>query len=359
MSVNLENIELIDKSATQYIRDHRDPNKSYSGHDEPHLRSVAQLSTLACLAAGYDSKDIELSRIAGWFHDFERSMNETNATSDEAKSAEASTDFSIHMHSAGLYSTTDGERKALEDSILKNGRPPEFFRDRPLPEQWTQQEKVLAALFVADKMEQNGVWVIARRSQFVGGARLRADGADLPKYGLQPNRDENTAVLLEGLVRIAFINPEGIYPPVFKPLTSRMYDPQRDFLHGLFAAAGMNLDGGARLLLETKLIEDPNHPNYLQTRNLPVLSRADLAKRLHLIGGLSDEKIQAVNGDLARSAIEAVAYFSSQYKKSLEELVQTWTPQNHTAKQWQTDMMEYISGKWFNKITTELTQKTI
>lgn len=355
--MNLENIELIDKSATQYIRDHRDPNKNYSGHDKPHLKSVAQLTTLAGLAAGYGSKDIELSRIAGWFHDFERSMNESNATSDEAKSAEAETEFSTQMHSTGLYYTTDDEREAMANAILKNGRPPEFFRDRPLPEQWTQQEKVLAALFVADKMEQNGVWVIARRSQFVGGARLRAKDADLPKYGLQPNRDENKVVLLEGLVRIAFINPEGIYPPVFKPLTARMYDPQRDFLHGLFAAAGMNLDGGAGLLLETRLVEDPNHPNYLQTRNLPVLSRVDLAKRLHFIGGLSNEQIQTAKGDLANSAVEAVAYFSSDYKTALNELVQAWKPQYNMAKLWQKDMLEYIGGQWFNKITTELTQK--
>lgn len=357
--MNLENIELIDKSATQYIGDHRDPNKSYSGHDEPHLKSVAQLTTLAGLAVGYDSKDIELSRIAGWFHDFERSMNEINAMSDEAKSAEAATKFSSHMHSTGLYYTTDDERKAMAYAILKNGRPPEFFRDRPLPEQWTQQEKVLAALFVADKMEQNGVWVIARRSQFVGGARLRAEDADLPKYGLEKYKDENKAVILEGLVRIAFINPEGIYPPVFKPLTARMYDPQRDFLHGLLASAGMNLEDGAGLLLETRLLEDPDHPNYLQTRKLPVLSRVDLAKRLHFIGGLSNAQIQTAKGDLANSAVEAVAYFSSDYKTALNELVQDWKPQNNTAKQWQKDMMEYIDGQWFNKITNELTKETI
>lgn len=356
---NKEIIELIDKTAAKFIIRHRDPAKIYTGHDEPHLRRVARLTTLAGLVADYPARDIELSRIAGWFHDFERSMNETNAESDETLSAQAATEFLKEISSNRLYCTTSVEREAIKHAILKNGRPPEFFGDRPAPKEWTPAEKILATLFVADKMEQNGVWVIARRSQFVAGARLRTEDADLPDYGLQPNKDENKAVLLESAVRITFINPEGIYPPTFKPLTTRMYGPQRDFLHGLFAAAGMNLGDGARLLLETKLLTDPNHQNYLQRRKLPVLNENNLAEKLRLIGGLSDAGIENAHGDLADSAVEAVAYFSSHYEQSLEELVQTWRPQNNTAKRWQTDMMEYISGEWFNKITTELTQKTI
>lgn len=357
MFVNLENIELIDQAATLYIRKHRNPDKIYSGHEESHLRNVARLTTLAGLAAGYSSRDIELARIDGWFHDFERSMNETNAESDEALSAQAAIEFTEDLNKDRLYPTSVNERKVIEYAILENGRPPLFFRDRPLPEQWTQQEKVLAALFVADKMEQNGVWVIARRSQFVGGARLRAEDADLPKYGLQPNKDEQKAVLLEGLVRIAFINPEGIYPPVFKPLTAKMYGPQRDFIYGLLAAAGMNMNKGANLLLKTKLLEkiDPHRPNYLQTRKLPILNIVDLTKRLRLIGGLSDSGIKNARGDLASSAVEAVAYFSSHYTQPLEELVQAWEPRNNTAKQWQADMMAYVNGKWFDQITQELT----
>lgn len=355
--INLENIELIDKSAIQYISKHRNPDKIYSGHDESHLRSVAQLTELAGLAAGYCLRDIELSRIAGWFHDFERSMNETNSKSDESLSAKAATEFSKQIHTTELYYTTSDEREAIEYAILKAGRPPECFTKKPDLNLWTLPERIPAALFVADKMEANGVWVIARRSQFVAGARLRAEDADLPKYGLQPGRDENKAVLLEGAVRIAFINPEGVYPPIFKPLTSKMYNLQRDFLHGLLAAERLSIEDYAKLILNTKLLTDPNQSNYLEARKLKVTNEADLIEKLRLTGGLSEDGIEKAHGDLASSAAEAVAYFSSQYEQPLEELVKNWKPQYDRAKAWQTDMLEYLSGEWFNQMRNQLLRR--
>lgn len=353
MNKNPENITLIDQTATNYIRTQRDPDKTYSGHELSHLENVARLTELAGLVAGYCLRDIEISRIAGWFHDFKRSMNETNAESDETLSATAASSFLKEMYRKQLYYATCDERHAIEHAILSNGRPPKFWTDRPDIKQWNLSERIQSTLFVADKMEANGVWVIARRSQFVAGARLRSEEADLPKYGLQPNRDENKTVLLEGALRIAFINPEGIYPPLFKPLTARMYDPQRDFLHGLLAAEGMSIEDYAKLLLETKRLEDPEQPNYLQARKLSVSSTTELAGRLRFVGGLSDEGIQTAKGDLASSAAEGVSYFSSHYKQPLEELVQSWQPQHTKAQLWKKDMLEYVSGEWFNQMRNQ------
>lgn len=328
--------------------------KIYSGHEESHLRSVARLTELAGLAAGSYSRDIELARIAGWFHDFERSMNETDSDSDESLSAKAAVKFAGEMHQNQLYYTSEDERKAIEAAILKNGRPPEFFASKSDVKQWTLPERVLAALFVADKMEANGVWVIARRSQFVGGARLCAEDADLPKFGLQPGQDAIKAVLLEGAARIAFINPEGVYPPVFRPLTSKMYDPQRDFMHGLLAAEGMRIADYAQFLLTTKLLTDPNKPNYLQARKLSVSDRTHLVKELQTTGGLSNEAIKAATGERAYSAVEAVSYFSSRYQKPLETLVEQWNPQHTQARSWRKDMLAYINGGWFNQTKEQL-----
>lgn len=350
----LTNIAVIDDAATQYIRMHRDPDKICSGHEESHLRSVARLTELAGLSAGFCSRDIELARIAGWFHDFERSMNETNSDSDEALSVKAAVRFANQMHQNLLYYTSQDEREAIESAILKNGRPPEFFTSKPDVKQWTLPVRVQAALFVADKMEANGVWVIARRSQFVGGARLCAEDADLPKFGLQPGKDAIKAVLLEGAVRIAFINPEGIYPQVFRPLTSKMYDPQRDFMHGLLSAEGMSIADYTQLLLKTKLLTDLNQPNYLQARIKKFLDEADLVVKLTNPGGLSDTGIENAKGDLANSAAEAVTYFSTGYIQPLEVLVETWDPQYTQARLWKKDMLTYINGDWFKQMREQL-----
>lgn len=355
MANNLENIELIDRTAADYIQSYRDPNKTYTGHDIPHLRSVAGLTELAGLTAGFSLRDIELSRVAGWFHDFERSMNETNEKSDERLSADAMLQFAAELDQGNLLHVSSDEFEAMEYAILKNGRPPAFFADRPAPIQWTLPERLLAGLFVADKLEQNGVWVIARRSQFVGGARLRDEDADLPKYGLKPFVDAVNAVLLESAARIAFINPEGIYPLVFQPLTSRMYLPQRDFIYGLLRAEGMTMEGYAEMILDTKLIEDPNHPNYLQARKLSVPENpVDLAHILRETGGLSDLGISTTSEDLAASSVEAVDHFSSNYQIPLEQLVRQWTPRHDTARLWRQSMLAYASGEWFDNTRQQL-----
>lgn len=354
MIINLENIELIDSEATQYIRQHRDPDKIYTAHDEPHLRSVARLTELAGLSAGYCSRDIELSRIAGWFHDFERSMNESNQQSDGELSADAAIDFLGDIHQERLYYTSTDERGTTAYAILNNGRPPAFFIDRPDPGQWTLPERLLAGLFVADKLEANGVWVIARRSQFVAGARLKAEDADLPKYGLQPGRDEVKAILLESGLRITFINPESLYPSVFRPLTDKMYGPQRDFIHGLLAARGMTIEEYAAMILQTKLLTDDQHPNYLQTRHIDVPLGLNFA--LTVVGGLSDSEILEASEDLAQSSVEAVNYFSSRYQNPLEELVGAWEPKHHTSTKWREDMLDYKNGEWFTREREQLTR---
>lgn len=349
MAKNLEYLKLIDTAAEAFINEHRDPDKIYSGHDIPHLRTVAGLTELAGICANFSERDTKLLRIVGWFHDFERSMNETTEKRDERLSADAMLEFAKgDIYQNTLFCAGSDELEAMEHAILKNGRPPAFFADRPDPVEWTLPERLLAGLFVSDKLEQNGVWIIARRSQFVAGARLRAEDADLPKYGLKPFRDEVKAVLLESATRIAFINPEGIYPPVFQPLTSRMYLPQRDFIHGLLKAEGMTLEDYAKMILDTKLIEDPGHPNYLQARKLSVPQNpVDLARILRERGKLFDWGINFASENLAASSREAVNHFSSNYQIPLEELVKQWNPKYYTARLWRESMLTYASGEWF------------
>lgn len=350
-------LERIDDRASQYIDEHRDPKKVYPGHEKSHLERVAKLTSLAGKLAGCSSRVLVLSRIAGWFHDFGKSMTETNRQNDESSSAGAAVEFADQLDHANLYHTTLPDREDICHAISECSRPPTFFTDRPSPDQWSYREQVQAILFVADKLEANGVMVIARRSQYVGGARLRdSQEADLPNFDLHPGQDEAKAVLLESAVRIIFINPENAYPPVFKPLTSEMYSPQRDFIHGLLASTGMSIDDYADLLLNTKLKPsiDPRQPNYLQTRRCPNLSRAELAKKLRLDGGLSDTAIRSASQYLVSSALEAITYFSSDYEKETDALIQAWQPQNQVAKVWQQQMVEYLNGNWYKSVESKL-----
>lgn len=358
MSKNREYLGLIDRTAAEYISSNRDRAKSYPGHELPHLRNVAQLTELVGLLAGYSEREIELSRIAGWFHDFNRSSNEANREKDARLSADAALDYTQKLNQVDSYRSYFKHRTAIEHAISEHAQPPSFFAARPDPKFWTLPERVQASLFVADKLEANGVWVIARRSQFVAGARLRSEQADLPEYGLTPGKDESKAVLLESGLRIAFLNPEGIYPPVFKNLVSKMYGPQRDFIHGLLSANSMTIEDYAKMILNTKLLTDPKQPNYIKARGLD--SPQDVAGLIRILqekGGLSDDKIEKAARRTTFPAIEAVLYFSSQYQTPLEQLVDDWKPRHPTSRSWRASMVSYMTGEWFNKVRKQLTHK--
>lgn len=357
--MNREIIELIDHEATSYISANRD-SRPHPGHEITHLRNVAQLTELAGIAAGFAVRDIELARIIGWFHDFARSSNETKRETDEKLSCQAMLGFMRSLQQRSLYQAAFTEKEAMVHAILENSRPPEFFSLRPNPANWDLNDRLLGALFTADKLEQNGVWVIARRSQFVAGARLHGDPneEDLPKYGLRPFRDEVKAVLLESAVRIAFINPEGIYPAIFRPLTAKMYDPQRDFIHGLLATQNMTIDDYAEMILNTRSQVHPRHPNYLQAR-YPYAPKnpAELAIILYEVGGLENWRTHLASQDLAGSSLEAVSYFSSQYQLPLEQLIRGWNPTHHTSRLWHESMLKYVNGDWFDQTRNQLAQR--
>lgn len=53
-------------------------------------------------------------------------MNETNAESDEALSAQAAIEFTKDLNKGRLYPTSVNERRVIEYAILENGRPRSF-----------------------------------------------------------------------------------------------------------------------------------------------------------------------------------------------------------------------------------------
>lgn len=52
--------------------------------------------------------------------------------------------------------------------------------------------------------------------------------------------------------------------------------------------------------------------------------------------------------------METVSYFSSMYTEDLDRLMISWQPKGEVAKNWQTGMVDYVNGEWFNKMEKKL-----
>lgn len=310
-------------------------------HSPAHLGGVAETTQPIGKIYGFAGRELELSFAGGWFHDAVRSDTEDPTVGDEEASAKEA--YRVLLE-AGLVIKEEGA--AIAYAIERQGRYPEWWSDletrERLPE--TLEEKLHLALFVADKMDANGVRVIARRSQFVAGNRLRAEGGDWRKFGFQFDRDEALVVAIESLLRLAFINPEGIYPLRLKPVVEPLYQVQREFVLGVLHGLHLTVEDIARLLLETKTGEGKN---ILQVRKISALENiSGLAKLITVKSGIVDEAVARASEDIASSALETVEYFSHRYQEDLDRLALKWIPAGEKAREWRQGMIDYMEGKF-------------
>lgn len=309
-------------------------------HSPAHLRSVANgAEEIARRCYGLSGRDLQLTYAPPWFHDRVRSSTEDPAVRDEEASAKEA--YRILLE-AGLV--TEEEGRAIAYAVERQGHYPEWWKDletrERLPE--TLEEKLHLTLFVADKMDANGVRVIARRSQFVAGNRLRHENGDWRNFGFLPDKDEALVVAIESLLRLAFINPEGIYPERLKPVVGPLYRIQREFVFGVFWGLRLTLEGVTRALLERRTDEGKN---ILQARK--IVAPENIAKLFNLIAsksGIDDGGIVSVPDDVASSALETVEYFSRRYQENLDSLVMNWSPAGEKAREWRQGMMGYMQG---------------
>lgn len=309
-------------------------------HSVSHLRNVAKLTQKVGSVYGFTDRENELAYAAGWFHDAVRSPTEDPAVGDEEASARES--YRI-LKKAELF-ITNGERLAIVYAIERQGRYPEWWSDQENRETVPEglEKRLHLALFVADKMEANGVRVIARRSQFVAGDRLRSEKGDWRNFGFQPDKDESLVVAIESLLRLAFINPEGIYPLRLKPVIGPLYTVQREFVLGVFRGLNLKVGDIARLLLETKTGEGKN---ILQVRKISAPENvSELAGLITSKSGVTDDGIASVSDDLASSALETVEYFSGRYQGGLGQLIFEWEPGGQKAREWKKAMKDYEEG---------------
>lgn len=315
--------------------------KISEAHSPSHLRNVAELTQKVGSFYDFTEREKELAYAAGWFHDTVRSSTEDPTVGDEEASAREARRI---LEGVGLI--TEQEGMAIAYAIEKQGRYPEWLKDpetrEKLPE--TLEERLHLALFVADKMDANGVRVIARRSQFVAGDRLRDEGGDWRKFGFQPDKDEALVVAIESILRLTFINPEGIYPLRLKAVVGPLYQVQREFVRGVFRGLELKVEDIARLLLETKTGEEKN---ILQARKIPAPENvSELADLIISKSGIDDQAITSTPEDWANSALETIEYFSRRYREDLSQLIFDWKPRGEKSQQWQNGMKEYEEGKF-------------
>ncbi|MBI4225797.1 methyltransferase domain-containing protein [Candidatus Roizmanbacteria bacterium] len=317
-------------------------------HNITHLRNDADLTQLVGDIYGFSERERFLAYIAGWFHDLIRSPSEDPAVKDDQASANESIRILQEACRRGITQITSEEQEAIAYAISNHGRYPEWFRDPKtrniIPE--SLEDKMLLALFVADKMEANGVRVIARRSSFVAGDRLRSEKGDWRQFGFKPDQDEGFVVAIESLLRLSFINPEDIYPEVLQPLVHPLYEVQREFVVGVCRALDLNVSQLVELILHMK---NGKQENILEARKIEAPREfRELARVIGEKSGITDAIIKSATDDQLHSAYETVMYFSEHYKDNLDQLILDWNPNYEMAKAWQKRMINYDEGTWLD-----------
>lgn len=300
-----------------------------------------------------------MAYIAGASHDSKRSPSEDPTLKDEEISARNAVLLMEGISNRGIFITTPQEREAVGFSVRNQGNVPTIFLDDEARDQIPSDlnSRIHAALFVADKIEANGARVIARRSSFVAGDRLHNPEGDWQQFGFRPNRDEALVVAIESLLRLGIINPQYIYPERIRAIVDPLYEVQREFVRGVFKANGLSVSDVATLLLERKRKDGKN---MLAARKLSAPEQhEELVKFLEERTGVSDEDIGTVTNDVANSAIETVLYFSREYKADIDKLISKWSPRGEAAENWQTQMLEYSSGNWFERAKAQIASAII
>lgn len=325
-------------------------------HSFTHLENVAGLTQVVGSLYNFSPREMDLALYPGYTHDLIRSNSEDHDDlNDELATANGVVELLVEEREAGNVDLDDDEIYAIHFAIENHSNFPAMFADpttrNEMPE--TLADKLHVAVFVADKLEANGSRVIARRSGFVAGDRLQP-GGDWQGFGFRPKSndyegDELLVVALESMIRMGFKNPKDIYPDRLRPLVDPLYGIQEEFFLGVCKASGFTLEGLAEKLVNTRNENGRSVLAASGVKNAPA-DAAEVAEIFKRRSGLITESIVLVDDDLARSAKEAVDYFSRRYRDDLDAISLSWDPQGGAAKKWHDGMVGYGNGSWVKDI---------
>lgn len=342
MKASSDNVE---QKALQILEEKLPQIELSGAHSKSHLTITANLTQLIGRIYYFNERELFLSYFAALFHDIVRSPAQDKELKDEILSAKKAVKLLQEN-----FAVTKEEKEAVSYAIENHGTNPKWMENSKTRENPPQKlkEKIYFALYVADKIEQNGVRVIARRSSFVAGERLNKEDGDLKAFGFKPNKDEALVVAIESILRITFINPEYIYPQKLKPIMTSLFKVHRVFTCALLKSLNLNIEDIARIILETKRADGKN---LIEVRRIKVKDSQDLIGMIKKVGQITDSQIKSTSDDLVKASSEAVKYFGSHFEQDIDQLMLSWKPQGKVAKNWQRQMVEYLNGTWLNSIT--------
>jgi hypothetical protein len=302
-------------------------------------------------AAGGAERLAEVARAGGYLHDIVRAPTEAvkaGTMDDEQASVEKSRPKLTELLSSGIL--TASEMNAILASIRtatvtdKNNPllPPEE-KDRMSYLFEDTSRLIRFAVFAADKNDANGFFVIARRSQFVGGERLTKPDGDL--YGIKQQLDRSgnpfakqfdpeLVVALESYIRLGVKNNPEVYPTWYRPVVDPLFGQQLGFYFPLLAHRGLREGDLARLLVELKF---------------PGIKPADIEKwEAKRNTEASNERINAVTAEQAESAYYTLNFYSAPntVDTDTEALIRS-EPSNSklpTAQKWHSGMLSYLDN---------------
>ena len=318
---------------------------------------VAVTARKIVLALGGSEVQALLAYDAGHLHDYIRPRSEKD--DGELASAEESwkllTGMGNLVPKVGLVNDYNAaEVDTVVSAIKTHTVPKELLAPdkKNSPDNFTGDKLVRLAVFVADKLEANGSYIIARRAQFVGGERFsRGDIKDFRQRMLKESVEHigepiNTerdslilmnpgmAVLLESYIRLGYKNNPGLYPDVFLPVVNTLFEQQRSFYHSLLKAYGITEGELAGILKE-------GIRNGFPGMTVEQVDQWE-AKRPR-----TDELIQdVIKPSAAEAAMQMVGYFSSEQVMDMgtEEAIRAFVPRNDVARTWHREMLDYLDG---------------
>ncbi len=342
----MNNLDILKHKASQLLEKRLAKQKQLSGaHSKSHLIITANLTQLVGKIYKFSDQELFLSYFAALFHDIVRSPAQDKDLKDEELSSKQASKLLEN------FKVSDEEKEAVSYAIINHGSNPKWMENPITREDLPQslKEKVRFALFVADKIEQNGVRVIARRSAFI--AERFAPAGDLKSFGFVSGKDELLAVAIESIIRLTFITPQYIYSNKLEPLLKPLYKIHLDFVSGILKALNLSVERLAEILLNTKRSDGKN---FLDIRKIQVKDQHELINLIEKNGQITDQKIQQVADQLKEASREAINYFSSNYKTDLDQVIRKWNPESKIGKDWYGQMIEYLNGNWYKSIENQI-----
>ncbi len=306
-----------------------------AAHNFGHVSRVAINAYLIVKVLGGTEREAELARAGGYLHDFIRSRSE--GVDDEAASAEKARPMLLQLVKSGVF--TNCEANAILVSIKTESVPKELLVSEEKDNISYFLEDTIRlirlAVFLGDKLDANGAFVIARRSQFVGGERLchgdlknLKERLETEKHPFAKELDSEMAVLLESYVRLGFKNNQSFYPKWFLPVVNDLFSKQREFYYALLSANGLQESDIANSLIEIRY---------------PGINAGDI-KKWETKRPDSTSEVNRVTIEEREAALEVVNFFSSSQNTHMDTagLIRKFQPKTAIAYEWHMEMLSYL-----------------